>query len=237
MATETVKRKVTSDVYVWTTVREGTNPPQTDYHRASRGAVVELPREAAERGDELGMLTDPDNEVRDPVGVTSSAAPPEQVARTAGVMTADGRPTVSPGTLNPRPDVLIDPAAAGAGAVTTTMPGATIPAAGGAPMVGAQLAADVAASAGLTPEGQPVEGSDAAEPVRTDTPPAPEATGPAAATSDVSDDAFRTMNAEDVVAHLNQYPGDVERVAAVEGERSTQRVTVQRAIETHRQAS
>lgn len=55
---------------------------------------------------------------------------------------------------------------------------------------------------------------------------------------DVSDEDLRKMGAEDLVAHLNQNPGDVDRVEAIEGERGDKaRVTVTKAIESHRSAS
>lgn len=55
---------------------------------------------------------------------------------------------------------------------------------------------------------------------------------------DVSDDDLRSMSAAEVVAHLNQNPGDVDRVDAIEGERGDKaRVTVTKAIESHRTAA
>lgn len=62
-----------------------------------------------------------------------------------------------------------------------------------------------------------------------------ETTGPA---TPPDDDALRAMSVEEVSAHLTQHPGDVDRVDALEGERSKgRRKGVDELIESVREAS
>lgn len=105
-----------------------------------------------------------------------------------------------------------------------------------APSSSAWPTEEVELSAGLSlPDGTPGPNAPSREAV--DAAAAVAASIAALDESGVTDEELAAMSAADVVAHLNQNPGDVDRVEAIEAERNTPRSTVTKAVEAHRAAA
>lgn len=213
------KATIVTDAYSWLTTEGPADNPRTIHHHERKGATIDVSAAELDRGRELLALVPAADDAEltvGQVGPDTSANPADQVAMSAGLVRPDG--SAGPNASD-REAVIAAARQQVAGAVARgdyDLPGDR------ADDLDADDEAEVARRtaelAGLTPAD---DGAD----------------GNGYPTSDKADDELRTMNAADLVAHVNQFPGDVERVATLEAERGAKaRSSVNEAIENHRRA-
>lgn len=218
-------RIVTAHRYAWT-VPNPNRPDEVYYYTADHGATITVSDEEAARGEALGFLTTRD--VLD--GVAARRAELQAELERLNTQLADNRANTVPATvLPPEPavsGVVLTPSQTGIPA-TTPLPTDQGPIAPSTPSAvdaaraiaaGGNLPAAPTAPVGPTPliPGSPEANTRAS--VAAANIAAAETATPGA-TSTVTDDELAALNVEDTLAHLNQYGGDLDRIAALEDAR------------------
>lgn len=232
-------RIVTAHRYAWTEPNPN-KPGEVYYYTADHGATITVSDEEAARGEALGFLTT--REVLD--GVAARRAELQAELDRLNAQLADNRANTVPATvLPPEPavsGVVLTPSQTGIPA-TSPLPtdqGPIAPAtpsavdAARAVAAGGNLPTAPTAPVGPTPlmPGSPEANMRAGEA-------AANIAAQTGATSTVSDDELAQYNVEDTLAHLNQYGGDLDRIADLEYARARPRRGVTDAIDALRAAT